>query len=69
MVCNSFLGAHVEESVFYLTLRVTGGTKAYAGATGTLSLVYVSQLTFFTGNPRRTTARLRDVDGNCRALT
>jgi hypothetical protein len=51
MVCNSFLGAHVEESVFYLTLRVTGGTKAYAGATGTLSLVYVSQLTFFTGNP------------------
>jgi hypothetical protein len=51
MVCNSFLGAHVEESAFFLTLEVTGGTRAYAGATGTLTLRYGSQLTFFTGNP------------------
>jgi hypothetical protein len=51
MLCNSFLGAHVEESAFFLTLQITGGTKAYAGATGTLSLQYDSQLTFYTGNP------------------
>ena len=51
MLCNSFLGAHIQDSAFFLTLRVTGGTKAYKGATGTLSLRYDSQLTFYTGNP------------------
>jgi hypothetical protein len=51
MLCNSFLGAHIQDSAFFLTLRVTGGTKAYAGAAGTLSLRYDSELTFFTGNP------------------
>ena len=51
MLCNSFLGAHIQESAFFLTLQITGGTKAYAGATGTLSLSYDSELTFFTGNP------------------
>jgi len=51
MVCNTFLGAHIQESAFFLTLEVTGGTHAYAGATGTLTLDYSSEVTFFTGNP------------------
>ena len=52
LVCSEQLGAHGEASNFDLTLQVTGGTRAYAGVSGTLHLSYQSLVILdFFGNP------------------
>jgi hypothetical protein len=42
LLCSDQLGAHGQGENFELTLQVTGGTRAYAGVSGTLHLSYQS---------------------------
>jgi hypothetical protein len=50
LVCSDQLGAHGQGENFDLTLQVTGGTRAYAGTSGTLHLSYSSLvLIYFDG--------------------
>jgi hypothetical protein len=52
LLCSEQLGAHGRGENFDLTLQVTGGTRAYAGTTGTLHLSYQSLVILdFFGHP------------------
>jgi hypothetical protein len=52
LLCSEQIGAHGRGENFDLTLQVTGGTRAYAGASGTLHLSYQSLVILdFFGNP------------------
>jgi hypothetical protein len=63
VVCAADNGAHDQWFTFKLNLEITGGTKSYARATGSLALTIRSDIFFFNGEPPTPPADFGTVSG------